>query len=198
MSVVSAWFYQQALLNKKITYVSCIVCPLSVSVVPWHQLSQSAGQNQGHFYLWVTVSAELMLWRGCPSSVRPSIRCPSITRAFSETVKQINAKFCVVKVGIHHISEPFELCLSMSAELMGTKFGHRPSLCQSSVCVTIISELMHTFLSNFISCFPKTCAQTYFEFSKKMGIVFTNIFRLYISWNLFSQYCRSCTCEKNN
>ncbi len=34
-------------------------------------------------------------------SVRPSVK-----RAFSETFKQINAKFCG-KVAIHHISRPF-------------------------------------------------------------------------------------------
>ncbi len=40
------------------------------------------------------------------SIVRPSVRRPSVKPVFSETVKQINAKFCG-KVAIHHISRPF-------------------------------------------------------------------------------------------
>ncbi len=41
------------------------------------------------------------------ASVRPSsVVRPSVKRVVSETVKQINAKFCG-KVSIHHISRPF-------------------------------------------------------------------------------------------
>ncbi len=37
---------------------------------------------------------------------RASVRPSSVKRVFSETVKQINAKFCE-KVAIRHISRPF-------------------------------------------------------------------------------------------
>ncbi len=46
------------------------------------------------------------------SVVHPSVRRPSVKRVFSETVKQINAKFCG-KVAIHHISRPFLLFLKI-------------------------------------------------------------------------------------
>ncbi len=85
-----------------------------------------------------------MPWRGRPSVGPTSIvRRPSVKRVFSETVEQINAKFCG-KVAIHHISRPFLALLdyvSRAHEIAICLSSVRPSVRCPSVRVAIISEL---------------------------------------------------------
>ncbi len=63
------------------------------------------------------------------------IRRPAVKRVFSETVKQINAKFCG-KVTIHHISRPFLALLDYVSRAHEIEI--RPSSVRPSVRPSVV------------------------------------------------------------
>ena len=79
------------------------------SLAPLLELAAS-GLKMSNKRLKLEIALNLLALLDCVSRAnavaRESVvRCPSVKRIFSETVKQINAKFCG-KVATHHISRP--------------------------------------------------------------------------------------------
>ena len=75
----------------------------------------------------------------------------------------------------------FYLCLTMSAQLMKSKFVHRPSIVRPSVCQLSLN-LMHGLLSNFSCGFPWAIRSDFFWiFEKKFFFDFLRIFFVFVN-----------------